>query len=120
LQKKPQSWEDYKSVNIQYPNGFFSSLVSTFVLDEKNEEEAKLIQSDAHVNHLTQIFELGTDYWNRLIKEGYEHRLLTSKESQLLLLAAKLCSTGNTYLSDSKVEAIWAIRERIGKEGIII
>lgn len=117
--KKKESWDKFSELPFEYPSDFSKYLVSKEEVEEQESSERKQAKEDATMNHLIEIYKLGPDYWYRLMKEGYDHRLLTSKESSLLKLAAE-CTTKGRYISNSQANAIWKIRAKLGQGGIII
>lgn len=118
--KKVDAWNKFKTIDITYTTQFRNDLVRTILQVEKENEEAENQKISTNVQRLNMIFDAGSDYWNRLIKEGFENHLLTRKDSDLLNLAVRLHSSKPSYISERQAEAIWKIREKLGKEGIII
>ena len=113
-------FDKFKTIDITYTTQFRNDLVRTILQVEKENEEAENQKISTNVQRLNMIFDAGSDYWNRLIKEGFENHLLTRKDSDLLNLAVRLHSSKPSYISERQAEAIWKIREKLGKEGIII
>lgn len=115
LVKKQEAWEEFAKTKVSYDNDYIDDLISTTVLNDAEKEEIDILKQSTSTSHQIEIFNLGQEYWINLNHEGLIKHLLTSKESQLLILASKYNQNNLNppYLSEKQIEAIWKIKEKV-------
>ena len=118
--KHEETWNKFKELPINLDSNFFEDLIPEHLIQDKLTSSKKEEKLNKNINILNEIFNLGADYWTRLCEDGIKRRLLSSKEIDLLKMAASLNSPRPKVPSDRQANLIWKIREKLDKEGVLV
>lgn len=118
--KHEDTWKKYKEQKIDLDFSFFDDLISESYIKDKLSSSKKDEKLTQNVNILSEIYNLGSDYWTRLKEEGIKRRLLSSKEIDLLNIAISLGTSRPRVPSDRQANFIWKIREKLDKAGVLV
>ncbi len=117
--KKKTTWERFMEVPYELSNDFVKSLTNERLVKEEQEAAAKEQALSNDLDIEKQIFILGSSYWKRLWTEGLERRILGPMDVQLLKKASTI-SEGRFFPNPKQVKDLWKLRERLGKNGVLI
>ena len=67
-----------------------------------------------------EIFNKGHNYWRELQTKGREQNILTYNELSLLDFACNYCQGLTVQISNKQARAIWAIRQKLSENGVIV
>lgn len=118
--KREQTWKTYKARSINLPREFLATLVSESLEQEKQDSASKETKMQLEIDVEAEIFRLGGQYWRNLLQEGQERGVLGPKDIGLLRVAASIDTSHPMIPSPAQAKAIWKIRDRLGKIGVII
>ena len=117
--KRKATWEKY----IEYPYSFSTEFLNSLTNESFVKEEQKAASKDqALTNDLNieaEIVTLGSEYWKKLLSEGLERKILGPMDIQLLQKASTI-SEGRFIPNPRQAKELWKLRERLGKNGVII
>lgn len=85
------------------------------ILSSKNEEKLNNSLLDS-----IQIFQLGVSFWEELIKEGIEKRILTEDDRSFLEFAIKYCKGLTSNISSAQAKKIMEIKSKIENQTIYV
>ena len=117
--KKEDTWKLFKEYNYNLSKEFLDDLVSKDLIDSKIKSEIKEEKLKKEVNIMTEIYNLGGDYWQKLLDEGLRRKILSYTEMDLLKLAVDF-GKGKKVPSDKQAKFIWKIREKLDKAGVLV
>ena len=118
--KKEDTWKKYKTVDYEFSQEFIDDLSSVeFESNEINsaKKTAKLY-NDIEIQNT--IYELGGEYWRKLIEEGKKRRLLTPSDIALLSKPASFDSPRPKLPNPVEVKKIWEIRKKLDEAGVMV
>ena len=117
--KRKATWEKY----IEYPYSFSTEFLNSLTNESFVKEEQKAASKDqALTNDLNieaEIVTLGSEYWKKLLSEGLERKILGPMDIQLLQKASTI-SEGRFIPNPRQAKELWKLRERLGKNGVIL
>ena len=117
--KKEDTWKLFQEYNYNLSKEFLDDLVSKDLIDSKIKSEIKEEKLKKEVNIMTEIYNLGGDYWQKLLDEGLRRKILSYTEMDLLKLAVDF-GKGKKAPSDKQAKFIWKIREKLDKAGVLV
>lgn len=118
--KKEDTWKKYRSITYQLSEEFIKDLVPAQILKERISAYKKEEKISIQINIETEIFNLGGQYWQKLIDEGTKRRLLSPMEIDLLGIAASIDTLRPRIPSPKQAKLIWKIREKLDKAGVLV
>lgn len=117
--KRKSTWDKFVELPYAYSDAFLKSLVDLRLIQEKENSAAKDQKLSDDLDVETKIFSLGSDYWNKLLKEGLERKILGPMDIDLLKRASTI-SQGKFFPNPRQSKELWKLRERLGKNGVLI
>ena len=117
--KKEETWEKYKNINFQLSDAFLKDLIKKELIESQSRSETKEKKETKKINIEIEIVNLGGKYWENLINQGLERRLLSSTELDLLKLASKIETSGKIP-SPKQAQYIWKIRQKLEDAGVLV
>jgi len=118
--KREATWEAFERAPYEPKEEFYSSLINSAVIEERKTAASKDRQVDLDLDVESEIFKLGGPYWRNLLKEGQERRILGPMDVGLLKVACSIDTSHPMIPSPKQAKEIWKIRERLGKNGVLI
>lgn len=119
--KREETWNEFKNIPFELSQAFKNDLVRIKEIEEKSKEAQAEQKNASSAEFMTEIYNLGAEYWKKLLEQGYRQGLLTSNQSDLLKLAINMNSpTRPTNPSDKQVQQIKKIREMLLEKGVVI
>lgn len=117
--KKEETWKKFLAVPYTPSVEFCKTiaLMEETIVEEEREERD--VRRNIQINTELEIFELGGDYWTKLLEEGKRMRALSEKDISLLNVAISATQTGKLP-STAQARAIMEIRKRLDNEGIFV
>ncbi len=117
--KKEETWKKYREEKYQLSRNFLDNLINEDFIEAQsaNEEKEKKEYNKQLIEN--EIVILGGKYWENLINQGLERRILSSTELDLLQLAAKIEKTGKVP-SPKQAQYIWKIRQKLEDAGVLV
>ena len=116
--KKKETWEAFRQVKIQLLPAFYMSLVSR---DESKEEERIALKEEREIEKISAeitVVNLGSAYWQSLLRNPIAAGELNYKDRSFLEFAAAIETSGKVPTS-SQAKAILAVRKKLIDKGII-
>lgn len=117
--KKEETWNLYKEYNYSLSREFLNDLISKELFESKIKSEIKAEKLKKEVNIITEIYNFGSDYWQKLLDEGVKRKMLSITEIDLLKLAIEF-GKGRKIPSDKQAKFIWKIREKLDNAGALV
>lgn len=117
--KKEDTWNLYKQFNYSLSEEFLNDLVPKELVESKMKSEIKDEKLKKEVNIMTEIYNLGSDYWQGLLNEGIKRNVLSYMEVDLLKLAVAF-GKGTKIPSDKQAKYIWKIKEKLDNVGVLV
>lgn len=128
--KKQDTWDKYNQLsgktdymtdeyNLELDQDFINDLLSKNVWDEQENSAKKDEKLTKSINILTEVYNLGADYWIRLLQEGTTRNLITEKEKSILDIVINGMAKGK-IISDAQSKVIWSMRERLDNAGVLV
>lgn len=117
--KKEDTWNLYKQINYSLSEELLNDLVPKEFVESKMKSEIKDEKLKKEVNIITEIYNLGSDYWQRLLNEGTKRNVLSYMEVDLLKLAVAF-GQGTKIPSDKQAKYIWKIKEKLDNVGVLV
>lgn len=117
--KKEDTWNLYKQFNYSLSEEFLNDLVPKELVESKMKSEIKDEKLKKEVNIITEIYNLGSDYWQGLLNEGIKRNVLSYMEVDLLKLAVAF-GEGTKIPSDKQAKYIWKIKEKLDNVGVLV
>ena len=117
--KKEDTWNLYKQFNYSLSEEFLNDLVPKELVESKMKSEIKDEKLKKEVNIITEIYNLGSDYWQGLLNEGIKRNVLSYMEVDLLKLAVAF-GKGTKIPSDKQAKYIWKIKEKLDNVGVLV
>ena len=117
--KKEETQEKYKNINFQLSDAFLKDLIKKELIESQSRSETKEKKETKKINIEIEIVNLGGKYWENLINQGLERRLLSSTELDLLKLASKIETSGKIP-SPKQAQYIWKIRQKLEDAGVLV
>lgn len=117
--KKEETWKLFKEYEYKLSRAFIDDLISKELIESKIKSEIKEEKLKKDVNIMTEIYNLGSDYWQKLIDEGNKRQILSYTEVDLLKLAVEF-GRGRKFPSDKQAKFIWKIREKLDNAGVLV
>lgn len=119
--KKQSTWIEYQEkYPIKFSNNFISSLISKEIVMAQMNSEIKEEKQKKEINCEVEIYNLGGEYWRKLIMEGSKRGILSSTEIDLLNIAASIDTSHPKIPTAKQAKYIWKIREKLDKAGVLI
>ncbi len=118
--KRESTWEAFKNLSYQPQPEFLKSLVSDKLIKERENAAAKDEKIGLDLNVETEIFKLGGPYWRKLMQEGQERQILGPMDISLLKIACSIDTARPMVPTPKQAKDIWKIRDRLGKNGVLI
>lgn len=113
--KKELAWQRAQRSHVKLLPQFAAELISRAEERGHKEDAIQIARIDAGIAAVTEVVMYGPQNWRKLRDWGVQHKELTVKEEQLLLLA---CTAGKVP-SEKQAAAILAIRARLSAEGFV-
>ncbi len=117
--KKAETWEKFRSLKYEPSIEFLKTLALKEDVDEEETYAFKEEQRNTQIDTEMKIYNLGSEYWQRLYEEANKMKLLSDKDASLLQIAASIEKTGHLP-SPAQANAIMAIHDRLEKQGIFV
>ena len=93
-------------------DAFLATLVSKELLTEEVKEEKEKQKLSNEIDALTDIFNRGPQYWNKVLAWGTSRKMLTEKDASILKMTANMFVTGR-IISDKQAQIVMAVRKRL-------
>ncbi len=117
--KRKSTWDKFAELNYEYSEAFLRSLVSSDLIKEQERGAAKEQKENNDLDIEKQIYTLGGEYWKKLLQEGLERKILGPMDVTLLQRASMI-SLGKFFPNAKQCKDLWRLRERLGKNGVLI
>ena len=117
--KRKSTWDKFAEYPYNLSSEFVNSLINERIIKE---EQAAASKDQALTNDLNieaEVFKRGSDYWKKLLSEGLERKILGPMDIQLLQKASTI-SEGRFMPNPRQAKDLWKLRERLGKNGVLI
>jgi hypothetical protein len=117
--KKEICWSKLKDLTVDYDNSFIEALLN---LDDDKaiQKNAKKTQKDSNdLQEEIEIYKLGKEYWNSLLKSGLEKRALNEKDISLLNSTIKYCSNSSIKYSNLMAKYVIKLRKKLVDSGLV-
>lgn len=117
--KRKSTWDKFTEYPYNLSSEFVNSLINERIIKE---EQAAASKDQALTNDLNieaEVFKRGSDYWKKLLSEGLERKILGPMDIQLLQKASTI-SEGRFMPNPRQAKDLWKLRERLGKNGVLI
>lgn len=116
--KRKDCWTTIKDKNYTLSEDTIESLISK----EEKKIEAISAKKDEKLNNSVmqevEIFQLGTDYWNRVKKLGLEQGIINGKDVEFIDFAIKYCNGLVMGMSPAQTKIIFEIKQKLEENGI--
>ena len=116
--KRKDCWTTIKDKNYTLSKDTIESLISK----EEKKIEAISAKKDEKLNNSVmqevEIFQLGTDYWNRVKKLGLEQGIINGKDVEFIDFAIKYCNGLVMGMSPAQTKIIFEIKQKLEENGI--
>ncbi len=117
--KKEICWSKLKDLTINYDNSFINTLMD-IDHDRDIQKNAKQIQKESNdLQEEIEVYNLGKEYWNSLLKSGLEKRALNEKDVSLLNSTIKYCSNSSIKYTNLMAKYVIKLRKRLIEIGLI-
>jgi hypothetical protein len=124
--KKEDTWNKYRLMheresymtdeyNLEIDKLFLDDLIPSNLWYEQETSAKKEEKLEEKVNIINKIYELGSNYWTRLIKEGKERNLLVEKDLSIMSLVIAY-----KPISEAQAKVIWEARKRLDNAGVLV
>lgn len=117
--KKEESWNKFREIKYEFSKEFIKDLINKDLIDTQAKADAKENKLAKKLDIEREIVMAGKDYWERLINEGLNRRIISYQEVDLLKLASRIQVTGKIP-SPKQMQWIWKIREKLEKAGVLV
>lgn len=117
--KKQDTWDKYKAIAIQLDSAFINDLMPKEIMEEKINSSVKDKKLEKEVNCMIEIYNFGSEYWEKLLNEGTKRHMLSLMEMDLLKLAIDFASDKKVP-SEKQSKLIWKIREKLDNAGVLV
>jgi hypothetical protein len=118
--KRESTWKAFADSPYEPSEQFYKSLVDNSLIQEQEHSAAKDQKGTNEINVEAEIYKLGGAYWRRLLSEGQERQILGPMDVGLLKVAASMDGPRPMIPSPKQAKELWKLRERLGKNGVII
>jgi hypothetical protein len=108
------AWQRAQARHIDILPSFAEELVSSDLIEEIKKDAVDLARIDRGIASITTVMQRKPALWRQIRQWGMDHRNLTAKEEQLLLLAA----TPGKVPSEKQAVAILLILRKLQQEGL--
>lgn len=116
--KRKDCWNSIREKNYSLLEETLDSLITK----EEKKIEAISAKKDEKLNNSimqeVEIFQLGTNYWNRVKQLGLEQGILNGKDVEFIDFAIKYCSGIVMGMSPTQTKAIFEIKDKLEQNGI--
>lgn len=75
---------------MELPPDFIDDMVEIDSIREQESEQRREQNLDNQLSLEIQVYNLGADFWNRLLEEGMQNGLLSEKDMDLLNIGCRL------------------------------
>lgn len=125
--KKEETWKRYRDLdgynskymadnyNFKLDALFYEALISKSIWDADERGSIKDEKLVAKVNIIKEIYDLGGEYWARLINEGQARRILSQKEVSIMQMIVNYKA-----VSEAQAKVIWEARKRLDNVGVLV
>lgn len=110
--KKELCWTRAQEQTWTMSDAFLATLVSKELLTEEVKEEKEKQKLSNEIDALTDIFNRGPQYWNKVLAWGTSRKMLTEKDASILKMTANMFVTGR-IISDKQAQIVMAVRKRL-------
>lgn len=117
--KKEETWKKFMAVPYSPSIEFCKTLVLMEETVVEQEREERDVKRSSQIDAELEVYNLGGEYWQRLLDEGVRMRSLSEKDISLLNVAISSARTGKLP-STAQARAILDIRKRLDNEGIFV
>lgn len=117
--KKEETWNRFRENKHEFSKEFINDLINKDLIDTQAKADAKENKLAKKLDIEREIVMAGKDYWERLINEGLNRRIISYQEVDLLKLASRIQVTGKIP-SPKQMQWIWKIREKLEKAGVLV
>lgn len=111
--KREICWDNLKKISFSLSELTKSKLISEEEKDIENKMERSNQKLTNEVSTEIAIFNLGIDFWKRLIKEGKQLDILNDFDVKMCELAIKFINQEYRMLSKKQVKSIWNVKEKM-------
>ncbi len=118
--KRETTWDAFRNEPYQLGEAFLKSLVNAKLIEERSSSAAKDQKLNNELDVESEIFKLGGPYWRKLLQEGQERQILGPIDVGLLNIACSIDGPRPMLPSPKQAKEIWRLRERLGKNGVLI
>lgn len=117
--KKEICWSKLKDITIKYDLSFVENLIH--LDDDKNiqinSKKAQKVSND--LLEEIEVYKLGKEYWNSLLKSGLEKKALNEKDVSLLNSTIKYCSNSSIKYTNLMAKYVIKLRKKLIDLGLI-
>ena len=117
--KSKKCWETAKQQKWTMLPNFLNTLVSK-EMAKSNDKDAKVEQNIRNeVDNFKFIWQLGQDYWKKLLEWGNQRKILYYGEQDIINVVIKMYDTGHTP-TQKQMTSLLKTRDRLIREGMPI
>ena len=118
--QQESTWEKFRSINLELPPDFIDDMVEIDSIREQESEQRREQNLDNQLSLEIQVYNLGADFWNRLLEEGMQNGLLSEKDMDLLNIGCRLNAPMPRLPSPKQAKLMMAIKTRLEQAGISV
>lgn len=118
--QQESTWEKFRNIHLELPPDFVDDMVEIDSIREQESEQRREQNLDNQLSLEIQVYNLGADFWNRLLEEGMQNGLLSEKDMDLLNIGCRLNAPMPRLPSPKQAKLMMAIKTRLEQAGISV
>jgi len=118
--KRESTWNAFKESPYKPQPEFLKGLINEAFVKEHENAAAKDQKLNIDLDVEAEIYKLGGPYWRKLLQEGQERQILGPMDVGLLKIVGSIDTPRPMIPTPKQAKDIWKLRERLGKNGVLI